>query len=476
MSSSVTQILSTLSHKEHRMFRDFLSDRCFNRNVKLLTLYQSLVTHQPKYQLEKAAWEEVFGLMWPGRAFDEAELHSKMSLLLDLLRKFLSTIELKEQPHQQSLLYLTQLRKRGLQNIFEIEKRKYDKQFHALPHPSAEDFYFQYRLADEANFFYGQRQRREFDDNLQGKIDHLDAYYLHIRLRESCELLNRHQVLNIDYEPGRFDQWISTLQPDGLQQPIWQIYLYILQCYKQPDNTSVYQQLKLLLTNCGHQLDPEEARGVYSHIQNYCIRRINIGKLDYLQELFDLYQQQLYSGLILHEGELDHTSFKNIVTVGLRLKSYDWVSHFMESYREHVQEGFRDNVYHFCKADMYYSQGEHQQAIRLLNTVTFTDVFYQLSARTLLIKLYFEMQENESLYYALNAFERFLRRDKRVARGRRESERNFITCCRRLAKLRGRQPLLTKADFLLRKQKLQTRMQAIGKISNLVWLNEKMEF
>lgn len=474
MSSYVLEILSTFSNKTHKLFHAFLSDRCFNRNAKFVKLYEGLAEYGPTYQLEEADWEHVFESMWPGRPFDRPELNSKMSLLLGLLREFLSIVELKEQRHQQNLLYLTQLRKRGLHHIFEIEKRKHDKLFTLISHPTAEDFYFRYRLADQANFMYGQRQRREFDENLQGKIDHLDAYYLHIRLRESCELLNRHQVLNIPYQPSRFDQWLETLKVEELQQPIWQIYAYILQCYKRPEDQGVYQHLKGLLADFGSQLAPEEARGVYSHIQNYCIRRVNIGKLEYLQELFDLYQQQLNSGQILHEGELDHTSFKNIVTAGLRIKAFDWVSDFIENYRERVQERYRDNVYHFCKADMYYSQGENKQAIRLLNTVTFTDVFYQLSARTLLIKLYVEMEEYESLYYALDAFERFLRRDKRIARERRESHRNFVTCCRRLAKLRERQALLTPADFQLRRQKLQARMQAIGRISNLVWLQEKM--
>ncbi len=474
MSLYVIEILSTFSSKEHKMFRAFLSDRCFNRNEKFIKLYEGIAAHQPTYQVAKADWEEIFATMWPRRKFDRAELNSKTSLLLGLLREFLGMVELKEQQHQQTLLYLTQLRKRGLSHLFETEKRKHEKYFNALSHPTAEDFYFRYRLADEANFIYGQRQRREFDANLQGKIDHLDAYYLHIRLRESCELLNRHQVLNIDYQPNRFDEWIENLATEELQQPIWQIYAQILQCYKQPADKVVYQQLKQLLWDYGPQLDPEEARGVYSHIQNYCIRRINVGKLDYLQELFDLYQQQLNSGLILHGGKLDHTSFKNIVTTGLRIKAFDWVSDFIENYRERVQERYRDNVYHYCKADMYYSQGENKQAIRLLNTVTFTDVFYQLSARTLLIKLYVEMEEYESLYYALDAFERFLRRDKRIARERRESHRNFVTCCRRLAKLRERKALLTPADFQLRQQKLQARMEEIGKVSNLVWLQEKM--
>ena len=474
MSSYVFQILANLTKREQKLFSAYIASASVKPNIKLIKLYEGISVHAPKYMLAQTDWEQIFEQMWPGRKFDKAELHSKMSLLFGLLKQFLSALELKEQKNQQRLLYLRQLRKRGLQDIFETETRKFEKQLDQVAKPSAEDFYYRYRLADEANFFYGQRQLREFDTSLQGKIDQLDTYYLHVRLRESCERLNRHQVLNIAYKPNFFDQWIERLNKEELQEPIWQIYLHILQCYQHPEEASIYQKLKSLLQNYGHLIDPKEAHGVYSHAQNYCIRRITVGKVAYLEELFELYQQQLHSGLIIQTGELDHSNYKNIVTLGLRLKKYDWVNEFMEKYRKLVSESYRDNVYHFCKADMLYNQASLKEAIRLLNTVTFTDIFYQISARILLIKLYFEMEEHEGLFYALDAFERFLRRDKSIAKERRESHRNFIICCRRLAKLRERMPMLNQPEFHARLQKLQLRMQEIGNISNLVWLEEKL--
>lgn len=414
--------------------------------------------------------------MWPGRDEDLPELRSKMAVLLGLLKQFLSWQELQSHPEQQALLTLTQLRRRGLQKAFEAEARKLEKQLLAEARPSAERSFLQYRLADEANSLYGQRQLRQFDASLQAKIGHLDDYYLHVRLRESCERFNRQEVLNTAYQPDFFDEVLAQIAPERLQQnPVFAVYLQILSCYQQPEDTSAYLKLKGLLLEHAANFSPEEARGMYRHAQNYCIRRINVGKLGYLEALFDLYKEQLDSGLILIQDELDHSDFKNIVTVGLRLNRYSWVGDFMENYREKVQPAHRDNVYHFCKADMLYEQSEWREAIRLLQTVSFTDVFYQLSARTLLIKLYFEMKENEGLFYALDAFERFLRRNKSIARERRESHRNFIACCRRLARLRERQALLTAADFQKRRSALGLRMQETGKISNLAWLEEKLD-
>jgi hypothetical protein len=200
-----------------------------------------------------------------------------------------------------------------------------------------------------------------------------------------------------------------------------------------------------------------------------------VGKIVYLEELFDLYKEELQSGLILIHEELDHSDYKNIVTVGLRLKQYVWVSEFMEEYRALVQPVYRDNVYHFCQADLLYAKRKLGEAIRLLQTVAFTDVFYQLSSRMLLIKLYFEMKEEEGLFYALDAFERFLRRNKSIARERREGHRNFIAFSRRLARLRERQPLLVPADFQQRLSALRSRMRDTDKISNLRWLEEKFD-
>lgn len=429
------------------------------------------------FEVDEKDWKPIFQKMWPGRPFDKAELRNKMATLLALLKQFLSWQELRSHPEQETLLTLAQLRRRGLQKAFESEVRKVEKQLDAKLHPTADDSYLRYRLADEANSLYGQRQLRAFDASLQAKIDHLDDYYLHVRLRESCERLNRHEVLNTDYQPDFFDTWLTQVEIDSqrlTEKPALAIYLQVLTCYRETDAPEAYQSLKDLLLAHVATFSPEEARGMYRHAQNYCIRRVNVGKFIYLEELFDLYEQQLLSGLILIHDELDHSDFKNIVTVGLRLKRYDWVGDFMENYRSRVQPVYRDNVYHFCQADMLYEQKEFGEAIRLLQTVTFTDVFYQLSARMLLIKLYYEMQENEGLFYALDAFERFLHRNKSLAGERREGHRNFITSSRRLARLRERKPLLTPADFQKRRSAFVVRMEETGKISNLVWLEEKL--
>jgi hypothetical protein len=444
----------------------------------LCILNDALQQYRPDFELDENAWQKVFTQMWPGRPFDKAELRNKMAVLLSLLKQFLSWQELQAQPTQQALLTLAQLRRRGLQKPFESEIRKVSKYLDAKTYPTADDSFLRYRLADEANSIYGLRQMREFDASLQAKIDHLDDYYLHVRLRESCELLNRHEVLNTDYQPDFFDSWLEQIGEDDQllqERPALAIYLQILTCYKKPDEPEVYQKLKKLLLTHGESFFPEEARGMYRHAQNYCIRRINVGKIVYLEELFDLYKEELQSGLILIHEELDHSDYKNIVTVGLRLKQYVWVSEFMEEYRALVQPVYRDNVYHFCQADLLYAKRKLGEAIRLLQTVAFTDVFYQLSSRMLLIKLYFEMKEEEGLFYALDAFERFLRRNKSIARERREGHRNFIAFSRRLARLRERQPLLVPADFQQRLSALRSRMRDTDKISNLRWLEEKFD-
>ena len=444
---------------------------------KLLSLYTKLSTYAPDFRIEKADWPELFNLMWPNRAFEIKEFRSKISVLLNLLKRYISFTEWEQQANQQELYYLIQLRKRGLETSFESAARRFHKNLDASPYHSAENDYLRYRLADEANALYGQRQLRQFDASLPSKIDYLDLFYLRIRLRESCELLNRQQVLNTAYEPGLFGTYIEQLcqQPELLQQwPALAVYLQIFSCYREPDNPGVYRQLrKLLLLHAG-SFSPEEARAMYRHAQNYCIRRINIGKLEYREELFILYDQQLQSKLILDREELDHSDFKNIVTVALHLKKYDWAMQFMEQYRPLVNPDYRENVYHFCMANFHTEQGQFREAIRLLQTVDFTDVFYILSSRTLLIKLYYEMNEMEGLFYALEAFERFLRRNKNLAKSRRESHYRFIQFCRKLGRLQERKHLMDQEVFVQKSARLMSQLQATERLSNLSWLLEKV--
>ena len=60
-----------------------------------------------------------------------------------------------------------------------------------------------------------------------------------------------------------------------------------------------------------------------------------------------------------------------------------------------------------------------------LSQLNFSDLFYHMGSRTVLIKTYYESEEIESLLSLLASFSNFLRRNKKIAPGLKKTYLNF---------------------------------------------------
>ena len=357
-----------------------------------------------------------------------------------------------------------------------MQWKRIDKAVEGNPVRDTEYHMTRYELANEANGFYGHRQMRVLDESLQQKMYHLDGWYLSMKLKESCEMLNRQRLLNASYQNPLINELMIFLETGD--HPYWklpavQIYFSIYQCLSEEGPAHFYQLVELLQENYP-LFQSDEVRGMFKHAQNYCIRKINEGKTDFYRDLFQLYQYQLENGIIFEQGQLAHTDFKNVVTVGLRLKEHEWVKLFLESYREKVDIRYRDNVYNFSLASFFFETGQSSAAISLLKKIVFTDVFYDISARHLLLKIYFEHSEIESARYHIEAFRNFLKRNKSISNQTRLLHDNCLKIAYQMLRLKDKKPVLTKTEWQKEIEKLERILQQTSPVANKVWLSSEI--
>lgn len=408
--------------------------------------------------------------------FQEKKIRVLSSFLFQAVKSFLAGKELTGQVFLEDLLALAQLRKRRVEEVFSKQHKQIKRQIEQSPLRDSDYFFTSYELAREANGFYGQQHLRKLDDSLQEKMNALDAWYLSQKLKESCEMLNRQNVFSIAFRNPMLEDILVFLQKG--EHSFWdvpsvRIYYQIYLCLSQGTEEH-YLELVNLLGELFPFFQHEEARGLYKHAQNFCIRRINQGESEYLGKLFQLYQKQLENEVIFDRGELAHTDYKNIVTVGLRLREYDWVKDFIYELKERVQSSYRENVFNFSLASYYFETGQAKQAIRLLQGVSFTDVYYQISARQLLLRIYYDTDELESALYQIDAFGVFLRRNREISSKNRTQQINFLRWLKHLIRLKDRQYMLSEEAFQIRWKKLNANIHASTQTSNLEWLKLKI--
>lgn len=463
--NKLSESLDQMTEPDVQQFRHFVDSPLFNTRSLLVALLD-------EYLKLNQSPEARFAAIFPERPFQPKLFHTLTGELYDLLKRFWAHQELERRPELRNTLGLHVMRNHGLDRHVESEAKRIHKHLEQSNRRDPDHYYYRYLLADEKNAWYTQRLIRRFDESLQDKMDALDVFYFGVKFGNSAEALSRNNILNAQYEMPFLEELCAMFDSNSERfPPSVKVYRQLLTCLQSPEDRRHYDEFSRLLSIHAADFQPEEARALFKTAQNYCIRRINLGEASFQEELFTLYQSLLERRLIFDKkGQLAHTDFKNIVTVGLRQEAFSWVSDFIERYSKDVNESYRDNVRHYCLALYHSERKEPNKAIRLLAEVRFTDTLYDLSARRLLAQCYYEQRDWEGLAHHLNAFDLFLRRKKDLDTQNKNSHLHFVKILKAIAKLQEQAPYLNPEKKAERLQTLQARISRTEPLAYREWL------
>ncbi|MEM1216160.1 MAG: hypothetical protein AAGJ82_10770 [Bacteroidota bacterium] len=460
--SKFIKYLSSLPATEWKVFRKFVYSPYFN-------------THQPTaqlldYILAQADWtradlslEAAFEQVFPGEKFREQRIRTLLSNLVGLLKRFLRQQHYEEQHNLQHLHLLSRALAHNQVALFQETERKWQVDAATSPAADAYQLAAQYhQTVDSFNINFGKRGQGQ---ELTTAVEQLEYYYLEERMRLACQLQARQQVFGHTYPQTDLQHWLGRLaaQPERYQQQPRPWAYYLTYRMLRGGQAADYQALKAVLPEVANYFQAVEGRGLYTHAINFCIGRINRGEVNFKTELFELYRQMLDSELLYHRGVLLQWDYTNIVALACDLEQHAWVDNFLQSERERLPENVRDNTYTYNKAVYSYSCKQYDLAISTLQLVVFTEQYYNLLARMLLLKIYYEKGDDWALDNLLDTFRIYLQRHRELGTARRKSGTRLIRYTRQLSKLR--QSPLKKRIVDLRQQ-----ISADPQVLNKAWL------
>lgn len=469
--------LSSLSREEIRRFRDYIASPYCNAHPRLLPLFDEIQQFAPRYTDKNLNKTYLCEQLYSGKDFSPQKVLDECSLLYRLLKEFFRDQRIRSRELEGEIYALQALSEKKLDNHYQSEYRRLEKKLISQPYLDETFHWHQYLLAETQNVHFGKKQIRTLDESLGQKLTFLDQHYLAIKLRDSCEALNRQQILNTQFPMELMPEIIAQLSHDNhpyRKVPIIEVYFRIYQALAQPENPYLYEKMVETLEESRVFFSRQEARGMYKYAQNYCIRKINQGDALYEERLFQLYQQLLQNQLILLEGKLAHTDYKNIITLGLKLKAFDWVRTFIENYAAILMEPHSKNALNYGRAAYYAETGETKEAIRLLNQIDYSDIYYQISARLLLVHIYYGNGDTDSLFYQIASFKQFLNRNKEIEISKRKNHLQFLRFARKLARLKEKRQYTAPEKLRLPMQEVRDQLQQTESIVQRSWLMEKL--
>ena len=458
---------TTLSVYELNRFRKYINSPLYNEDERLKEFTDVFLPFAKRKTMElldaKDVWKKIFG----SARYDHAKF---IRLLSDTVKKIEHFLIIDRFQQQQGLQHASQLEI--------MNERKLDKhvpEFMSLagskhqlnPYRDAGFYYAGFLLQQQKNLFLENKEQRSAEKNLEEVIEALDNYYFIEKLKYCAAMLHYKNFLTVGGEVPLLEEILKYLERKANTNiPAIEIYRCIILSYTEEDGSAHFNKLKELIVTHHKLFELDEVKNMYVFAMNYCINQINFGKSDYLKEILFLYKEALANDILLDDGQLSQWDYKNIVTTALRVKDFKWAEKFLHQYKPKLPKEDRKNAFTFNLARYYFATKNYDEVLQLLQEVQYNDIFYQLDAKTTLLKTYYELGEWQPLYSLKDSFRILLGRKRAITPQQKSNYLNLLNFSMRVFR----------ADVkdASKLRKLKQEIVAANNVADKSWLMEKV--
>jgi len=467
-----------MDRKMMTRFREFAESPYHNKNKELIRFIQYISKIYPEFELKKINPGQIVRQISPKKDMDPRKLKHIYSYALQLSDAFLAAEQLRHEPLQEKLLTLKKIQLTSVSPRFDqiIADAKIINELNPW-----RDSYFhlqEYNLSHQAYLHPLKTEMYKATENLQEGMNSLDLFYLTEKLKNAAEMLNRAQFFNADYKLNMVEESALHIKTnEAYYQKIPSVYIYFLifHTVKEPDTDIHFQKLRDYSYHQAKKFPPEEERDIYLYLYNFCSRKINKGHQDYLPEALRILRLLLDKNLLFENGLLPEYHYRNIVVLALRQGEYEWVEKFIHEYKELLPELSRENAFNFCLANYHYARKKYDSALQVLHSVEYTDVVYNLDAKSLLLRIYYELNEPDSFASHVNSFRQYLKRNRILSKAKYQRYQLLFIYTAMLFKIKQEKEYKPVEKIRHDLESLLQKIEKNPSIANLIWLKDKLE-
>ena len=431
--STLIQLFKSLDRNDRRQLRKFVRSPFFNSREDVITLFDYIDKYIDTGGAPKMAKEKAFSHVYKKQPFDVDMFYYPMSYLTQLILKYLAINELENDTPQYNHYQNKALRHRGADKIY--EKTLSDAKKHIESQPLRNTLYhFQsYRIRSE-EFEARHRLKRSGDFELQEMTNDFHFYAIAEVLRLAYGLSAHQSISKKDYLQPLLAS-VLTVAEQHLDIPAISAHYFAFQTQKGLDTEGIYfKELKNQFTDNQHLFSEVELRDLLTVAINYAIRRQNTGDLSYTREAILLYRWGFDNHVFLENGILSPYDYRNTLLLALKIDELDWAEKFLNDFKPFLPEKEQDNIYKYNLAIFHFRKNDYETAMILLQEVNLKETLFNLDARRLLARIYFDINEMSALESHIESSKVYLHRQKDIGY-HKENYANFFKFLEKILKL-----------------------------------------
>ncbi len=447
-------LLNTLTDKEKKMLLFYLEDQ-----KDLLALSKNLFNDS--YTNSK----DLFTASFKNKSYDDKLLRNSLYALNKYIEKIIAIRFVQNDNSMMNYILMNHCFQFNLSKEYNGYLLKSKQQ---ADNSESNNLLYSY-LSQKIHLEYLEEKKRQFiQEELIKKDKLLDAFYFKEKLWNLFEIEVYKNIYHFEYAPI-LTEYVPNININDFNfaQSSLQFLQLLLLMFEDFENDEHYHHILKLLVKTHQSIAKKDLRLYYIAIINYAIKKFNLGKKEFRKELFKIYKLQIEHEVLLNEKNyLEPYAYKNVITMALQNKEFEWVKKFIEEYKIYLPKDEKENAYQYNMANYYYFTGEFRKCLQLLQTVQFTDVYYNLDGRSIILKVYFEEKEWNLLNDHCFAFKAFVLRQKDISEHHKKGYLNLIKWTNKLS--------ITHFDNK-KKKTIEEKISNEKNIRELKWLMTQIE-
>lgn len=435
--SKIYNVLTHFDKVEQNRLRKYIRSPYFNANEVLMIFFDILSEHiNANGKAGLLTKEIIWTQLYKNETFNDVRFRKLSSDLLKLVENFLAQQIYDKNGLQQSSYMIEAVGKKKIEKMYNSSiKNAYFVSTHEQYKPSS--FYY-YQFEIEKNLYYlNNAELNRFEKtNVEEIINNLDYFYLTEKLKWYSKILVQQTAISHEYKLLFIDEIINHISIHSYQNvPLIKIYYLTHLIQAESQNEEHYHELKNTLSKYWQTMPPTDAKDTYTHLLNYCSKKSNQGIAFFLREYINLTKELLNTDILWADGEMDPWIFRNVILLSLRLGEYDWAEYFLNNYGNKLSSELRKNALSYNLSLIYFYQKKYDKVIPLLQSVEYDDLAYNLSSKSILLAVYFELDADDALISLMDSFKTFLHRHKEISVNQRIQYMNLMKYTKKILKV-----------------------------------------
>ncbi len=300
----------------------------------------------------------------------------------------------------------------------------------------AQYFFNQFLLEEEVSNFMSLHNSFEDDGNLLAVHQSLDTYYSILKLENTCALDFQRFSSQID-EPvdGLLTKAVLEWAEKNavLSIPLNQLYQSVLNLLHHPGDEQAFSAFEQMLEARKAEIPTDKLYNLMAYYRFFWARQyLKVGNEAARRGLFDVYKKHFEQGYFHIDGNILLQSLRALVMFALKLGQFEWAKKVLDEHPPQRIAGtkYPAEAYNLNLGEYYFYKKEYDEALQNLNYKAFENPNLNILADILLIKIYFET-ENELLDSRMRAMEQRIRRTKLSA----ENKERYFNFLKKLDKI-----------------------------------------